>query len=74
MSIKSQKAVLEESRVIAASAKETDSTSELSLRPKSLDEYIGQTAMKKHIKVSIESARIRKEPIDHVLLYGPPGL
>ena len=44
------------------------------LRPKSLDEYIGQSKVKKKMKVYIEAAKKRGEPLDHVLLYGPPGL
>lgn len=44
------------------------------LRPKSLDEFIGQRKIKENLKVFIEAARQRNEPLDHVLLYGPPGL
>ena len=44
------------------------------LRPKTLDEYIGQTAIKENLKIFIEAARKRGQPIDHILLYGPPGL
>lgn len=47
---------------------------ENSLRPKTLAEYIGQTKVKEQMKVYIEAAKQRKEPLDHVLLYGPPGL
>ena len=47
---------------------------ELSLRPKTLNEYIGQTKVKENMKVYIESAKKRGEALDHVLLYGPPGL
>ena len=48
--------------------------SELSLRPKKLNEYIGQTKVKENMKVYIEAAKKRGEALDHVLLYGPPGL
>ena len=48
--------------------------SELSLRPKTLDEYIGQDKVKENMKIYIEAAKKRGEPLDHVLLYGPPGL
>ena len=48
--------------------------SELSLRPKTLKEYIGQTKVKENMKVYIEAAKKRGESLDHVLLYGPPGL
>ncbi len=44
------------------------------IRPESIDEYIGQKDVKENIKVFIESAKLRKESLDHVLLYGPPGL
>lgn len=47
---------------------------ENTLRPKTLDEYIGQTKVKEQMKVYIEAAQKREEPLDHVLLYGPPGL
>ena len=47
---------------------------EFSLRPKTLDEYIGQDKAKENLSVYIEAARRRGEPIDHILLYGPPGL
>ncbi len=47
---------------------------EVGLRPKSFDEYIGQEKVKENLKVFIEAANQRKEPLDHVLLYGPPGL
>lgn len=48
--------------------------SEISLRPRRLEEYIGQTQMKAHLKVAIHSAKIRKMPLEHILFYGPPGL
>jgi len=47
---------------------------EKSLRPKMLSEYIGQTKVKENMKIYIEAAKKREEPLDHVLLYGPPGL
>ena len=53
---------------------ETEEISEVSLRPKTLSEYIGQTKVKENMKVYIEAAKKRGEPLDHVLLYGPPGL
>ena len=48
--------------------------SEVSLRPKKLSEYIGQTKVKESMRVYIEAAKKRNEALDHVLLYGPPGL
>lgn len=47
---------------------------EITLRPQRFDEYIGQERLKKNLKLAIEAAKKRDEPIDHVLLYGPPGL
>lgn len=52
----------------------TDAEIENSLRPTSLDEYIGQTKVKDALSVYIQAAKSRKESLDHVLLYGPPGL
>lgn len=51
-----------------------DDFDEVSLRPKRLDEYVGQTKAKSNLTVFIEAAKKRKEALDHVLLYGPPGL
>ena len=53
---------------------ESEEKQENVLRPKMLSEYIGQTKVKENMKVYIEAAKKRKEPLDHVLLYGPPGL
>ncbi len=53
---------------------ETEEIQEISLRPKTLNEYIGQTKVKENMKVYIEAAKKRGEPLDHILLYGPPGL
>ncbi len=47
---------------------------ELTLRPKRLNEFVGQTAIKENLQVFIEAAKKRKEPIEHILLFGPPGL
>lgn len=47
---------------------------ESSLRPHTLEEYIGQDKVKENMKIYIESAKKREEPLDHCLLYGPPGL
>lgn len=51
-----------------------DAEVENSLRPKSLDEYVGQEKAKENLRIYIESAKLRSESLDHVLLYGPPGL
>jgi Holliday junction DNA helicase RuvB len=61
-------------RIIAGAVSEEDIPFELSLRPKTLDEYIGQALVKENLAVSIAAARKRGEPLDHILLYGPPGL
>lgn len=51
-----------------------DDENEFSLRPKTLREYIGQEKAKRNLEIFIEAAKMRQEPLDHVLLYGPPGL
>ena len=63
----------EEERIVTSSLTRDDDT-EGSLRPKSITEYIGQEKAKDLLRVYIEAARMRAEPLDHVLLYGPPGL
>jgi Holliday junction DNA helicase RuvB len=60
--------------LISAVSLETEVRFELSLRPRKLDEYVGQDKIKKNLAIFIEAAKGRKEPLDHVLLYGPPGL
>ena len=61
-------------RIVSASAVEDDSSFELKLRPKRLSEFIGQKKVKENLSIAIEAARSRGEALDHVLLYGPPGL
>ena len=61
-------------RILNAQPEPDELQAELSLRPKFLREYIGQNKVKENLEVSLEAARRRKEPIDHVLLFGPPGL
>ncbi|MEV2472847.1 Holliday junction branch migration DNA helicase RuvB [Paenibacillus larvae] len=61
-------------RIISANLMMEDQQMELSLRPRYLAEYIGQTQAKENMKVYIEAAKMRQEALDHVLLYGPPGL
>ena len=60
-------------RIITSKELKED-TFEKNIRPDSIDEYIGQSDVKNNINIFIKSAKIRKEPLDHVLLYGPPGL
>ena len=64
---------MEEERIVTNKELEED-TFESSIRPDSIDEYIGQTDVKENISVFIEAAKMRNETLDHVLLYGPPGL
>jgi Holliday junction DNA helicase RuvB len=63
-----------EKRVLAGALTEEDAPFELSLRPKRLAEYVGQNNVKENLEVAIEAARQRGEALDHILLYGPPGL
>lgn len=66
--------VADEQRMIAPEFTSADSEVEVSLRPHALDEYVGQEKVKENLKIYIEAAKKRNEPLDHVLLYGPPGL
>ena len=63
-----------EKRLINTEIKSEDLVYENNLRPGFLNEYIGQSKIKDNLKVYIEAAKLRKEPLDHVLFYGPPGL
>lgn len=63
-----------EKRVISTQVMQEDISTEASLRPQTLDEYIGQEKAKENLKVYIEAAKARNEALDHVLFYGPPGL
>ena len=63
-----------EKRVISTQIQEEDIAAEKSLRPQTLDEYIGQEKAKQNLKIYIEAAKQRKETLDHVLFFGPPGL
>lgn len=63
-----------EHRVVTGDKTDEDRGSELSLRPRRLSEFIGQNRIKESLSIFIEAARSRGEPLDHVLLYGPPGL
>ncbi|HIT65882.1 MAG TPA: Holliday junction branch migration DNA helicase RuvB [Candidatus Merdisoma merdipullorum] len=61
-------------RIITTEVQEEDIRTEYSLRPQTLEEYIGQEKAKENLKVYIEAAKARGEALDHVLFYGPPGL
>lgn len=63
-----------EDRLISATARTEDFEADLSLRPRKLEEYIGQEKVKETIAIFIQAARGRGEALDHVLLFGPPGL
>lgn len=63
-----------QNRLMDASASSAEEEKESSLRPSSLDEYIGQQALKDNLRVFVQAARSRQEALDHVLFYGPPGL
>jgi len=60
--------------LISNKALPEDELTEVSLRPLTLDDYIGQERVKRNLKVYIEAAKQRQEAIDHILLSGPPGL
>ena len=64
----------EDSRIVSGFAREGEKAADLDYRPKRLEEYIGQTAVKEKMRIFIEAAKSRGEALDHVLLYGPPGL
>lgn len=63
-----------EDRILNPSEINEDTENDNPLRPQTLGEYIGQEKVKENLKVFIDAAKFRKEPLDHVLLYGPPGL
>src|SRR5690625_2436640 len=63
-----------EERIVTGEPNQEDATVELSLRPTILAEYIGQNKVKENLDIFIKAAKMRNEALDHVLLYGPPGL
>lgn len=65
---------MENERIVSGNLQSREDVFDLSLRPRWLEEYIGQTAAKEKLKIFIDSAKIRRDSLDHVLLYGPPGL
>ena len=60
--------------IIDPGAQNDDAPFERSLRPRTLDDYVGQTKHKENLRVFVEASRRRGEPLDHLLLSGPPGL
>jgi len=65
---------MDDDRIISSHVNEADVAAEISLRPKTLDDYVGQTKAKENLRVFMTAAKSRGESLDHVLLYGPPGL
>ena len=65
---------MEETRILASTITREDEAVEASIRPKRLDEYLGQETVREQLKIYIEAARGRSEALDHVLIFGPPGL
>jgi len=63
-----------EHRLVATAASPVEAAEEVSLRPRRLDEFVGQAALKEHLSIMLEAARRRSEPVDHLLFAGPPGL
>lgn len=63
-----------EERIVSAGQMENEEIEELSLRPNRLSQYIGQDKVKENLSIFIQAAKMREESLDHVLLYGPPGL
>lgn len=65
---------LDENRIITSMQFDSESDMEVALRPRHLEEYVGQSKLKDNLTVFIEAAKMRKDALDHCLLYGPPGL
>lgn len=65
---------MEDSQITSAVLQSGDEEIELSLRPKSFDSYVGQDSIKQSLDIAISAAKQRGEPLDHILLFGPPGL
>ncbi len=63
-----------EERIVSGTQQENDYSEDTSLRPRRLNEYIGQERLKANLEIAIAAARLRGEPLDHTLLHGPPGL
>lgn len=63
-----------ENRIVSSSYTGEDAGQEQTLRPQTLDDYIGQEKVKENLRICIAAAKARGELLDHVLLYGPPGL
>ena len=66
--------MMDEERLVMSGFREEDDDQESSLRPRTLRDYVGQQTVKDSLNIYIQAARQRREPLDHILLYGPPGL
>ena len=65
---------MEDERITSANISPGELRQETTLRPQTLDDYIGQKNAKDNLSIFIKAAKLRNEPLDHVLFYGPPGL
>ena len=65
---------MNDNRLVSGSVNEDDLNVDSNLRPRSLSAYVGQNSIKRNLGIAITAAKQRGEPLDHVLLYGPPGL
>ena len=65
---------VEREKLIEPSSEDVEGVVEISLRPSRINEFIGQERLKENIKIALEAAQKRKEPLEHLLLSGPPGL
>ena len=61
-------------RLVSGSNHVDDDSLELSLRPRSLSDFVGQNGIKDNLNIGIQAAKLRAESLDHVIIYGPPGL
>jgi len=61
-------------RIVSGAVQSEDENLDISLRPKTLADFVGQTPVKDNLNISIQAAKIRGEPLDHIIIYGPPGL
>ena len=65
---------MENERITSANISPGELRQETTLRPQTLDDYIGQKKVKENLNIFIKAAKLRNDPLDHVLFYGPPGL
>lgn len=65
---------MENERITSANISPGELRQETTLRPQTLDDYIGQKKVKENLSIFIKAAKLRNDPLDHVLFYGPPGL